>query len=163
MDPPASHSLSVNHGTQDTHPHFHLRLRGSHPLRPTFPDPSASASAHSMSPTTPATAAAGLGSSAFARHYSQNHLLSSPYLDVSVRAVPLPHGMTGLEPRRVSPFGHLRLSRSYAPHRSFSQHNASFIGAGRLGIHCVPLVAFRIHHAETPTCLAHTSIVLPSR
>ena len=31
---------------------------------------------------------AGLGCSAFARHYSQNHLFSSPYLDVSVQAVP---------------------------------------------------------------------------
>ena len=41
------------------------------------------------SPTTPAVATTGLGSSAFARHYSQNRLFSSPYLDVSVRAVPL--------------------------------------------------------------------------
>ena len=52
-------------------------------------------------------------------------------------------GMTGLEPRRVSPFGYLRLSRSYTPHRSFSQYNTSFLGTRRLGIHCVPLLAFR--------------------
>ena len=43
------------------------------------------------SPTTPYTVAYGLGFSAFARHYSQNLLFSSPYLDVSVRTVPLPH------------------------------------------------------------------------
>ena len=51
--------------------------------------------------------------------------------------------MTRLEPRRVSPFGYLRLSRSYTPHRSFSQYNTSFFGTRYLGIHCVPLVAFR--------------------
>ena len=42
------------------------------------------------SPTTPDTVASGLGCSAFARHYSQNPFLSSSYLDVSVRTVPLP-------------------------------------------------------------------------
>ena len=52
-------------------------------------------------------------------------------------------GMTRLEPRRVSPFGYLRLLRSYTPHRSFSQYNTSFIGTKCLGIHCVPLFAFR--------------------
>ena len=47
-------------------------------------------SAAFASPTTPYTVAYGLGSSTFARHYSQNPLFSSPYLDVSVRTVPLP-------------------------------------------------------------------------
>ena len=86
-----------------------------------------------------------MGYSAFARHYSRNPLLSSSYLDVSVRTVPLPAtaGMTALEHRRVSPFGYLRLSRSYTPHRRFSQYNTSFIGTRCLGIHCVPLLAFR--------------------
>ena len=51
--------------------------------------------------------------------------------------------MTALEHRRVSPFGYLRLLRSYTPHRRFSQYNTSFIGTRRLGIHCVPLLAFR--------------------
>ena len=102
-------------------------------------------SAAFASPATPNTVASGLGFSAFARHYSQNLLFSSSYLDVSVRTVPLPHpnGMTALEHRRVSPFGHLRLTRSYTPHRSFSQYNTSFIGTRCLGIHCVPLIAFR--------------------
>ena len=53
-------------------------------------------------------------------------------------------GMMRFEPQRVSPFGHLRLLRSYAPHRSFSQHNTPFLGTTCLGIHCVPLFAFRI-------------------
>ena len=52
-------------------------------------------------------------------------------------------GMTVHYHRRVSPFGYLRLLRSYTPHRSFSQYNTSFLGARYLGIHCVPLVAFR--------------------
>ena len=47
-------------------------------------------SAAFASPTTPYAVAYGLGYSAFARHYSQNLLHSSPYLDVSVRTVPLP-------------------------------------------------------------------------
>ena len=47
-------------------------------------------SAAFASPATPDTVASGLGFSAFARHYSQNYFLSSSYLDVSVRTVPLP-------------------------------------------------------------------------
>ena len=53
------------------------------------------------------------------------------------------HGMTRHYPRRVSPFGYLRLSRSYTPHRSFSQYNTSFLGTRYLGIRCAPLLAFR--------------------
>ena len=145
MDQPASHNVSVYRATQDTDHRLLLRLRDYHPLRPTFPDRSASNTATSASPTTPCAVTHGLGSSAFARHYSQNPLFSSPYLDVSVRAVPLPllRRMTGLEPRRVSPFGYLRLLRPYTPHRSFSQYNTSFLSTSCLGIHCVPLLAFR--------------------
>ena len=47
-----------------------LRLRDSHPLWSAFPKPFGSVRQASGSPTTPACA--GLGSSAFARHYSQN-------------------------------------------------------------------------------------------
>ena len=39
-------------------------------------------------PTTPMYTYIGLACSAFARHYSQNHLFSSGYLDVSVPPVP---------------------------------------------------------------------------
>ena len=54
----------------------------------------------------------GLGSSLFARRYSGNlsfDFSSSGYLDVSVPRVGLPRGMAGHHPRRVSPFGHLRI------------------------------------------------------
>jgi hypothetical protein len=54
----------------------------------------------------------GLGSSAFARRYSQNltfDFFSSGYLDVSVPRVGFPLGMTEHNPCRVSPFGHLRI------------------------------------------------------
>ena len=62
--------------------------------------------------------------------------------------------MTGYEPRRVSPFGNLRLLRFYTPHRSFSQYNTSFFGTRYQGIHCVPLVAFRSYATECPALLA---------
>ena len=67
-----------------------FRLRDSHPLWRNFPNASASLripSRESCNPVSPKRH--GLGSSAFARHYSQNLLLSSSYLDVSVRTVPL--------------------------------------------------------------------------
>ena len=63
-------------------------------------------------------------------------------------------GMTGFEPRRVSPFGDLRFLRFYTPHRSFSQYNTSFFGTRYQGIHCVPLVAFRSYDTEYPALLA---------
>ena len=66
-------------------------------------------------------------------------------------------GMTRHYPSQVSPFGHLRLSRSYTPHRRFSQYNTSFIGARYLGIHCVPSFAFRTHRTEYPALLARAS------
>ncbi len=67
-----------------------LRIPDSHLLWLNFPDHSTSATHLHRSPTTPIAVAIGLGSSAFARHYSQNLLFSSPYLDVSVQAVPFP-------------------------------------------------------------------------
>ena len=59
---------------------------------------------------------------------------SSSYLDVSVQTVPpvrlfdSSHG-DRLLICRVSPFGHLRLLRSFAAYRSFSQLVTSFIGS----------------------------------
>jgi hypothetical protein len=61
------------------------------------------------SPTTPVDTSTGLGFSAFARHYSQNTLFSSGYLDVSVHPVPFPFRMMEHDPHRVSPFGYPRL------------------------------------------------------
>ena len=52
-----------------------LHLRGSHPLLPPFPERSVRRPVRDRGPTTPSTEAAGLGCSAFARHYSRNTCL----------------------------------------------------------------------------------------
>ena len=49
--------------------------------------------------------------------------------------------VTGHDPCRVSPFGHLRIKALSAAPRSFSQPDASFIGSWRQGIHHKPLFA----------------------
>ena len=57
-----------------------------------------------------------------------------------------PHGLyiqprvTGHDPSRVSPFGHLRIKAISAAPRSFSQPDASFIGSWRLGINRKPFI-----------------------
>ena len=48
--------------------------------------------------------------------------------------------VTGHDPGRVSPFGHLRIEALLAAPRSFSQPHASFIGSWRQGIHRKPLI-----------------------
>ena len=48
--------------------------------------------------------------------------------------------VTGHDPGRVSPFGHLRIKAISAAPRSFSQPDASFIGSWRLGIHRKPFI-----------------------
>ncbi len=68
------------------------------------------------------------------------------YLDVSVPCVRLIHlciqcKMTGYEPRRVSPFGNLRVKACLAAYRSLSQLTTSFIASRCQGIHHAPLVA----------------------
>ena len=69
---------------------------------------------------------------------------SSPYLDVSVQAVPLirlwiQRMMTRLSSCRIAPFGNLRIYRSLTAPRSLSQLVTSFIGSRCQGI---PLVLF---------------------
>jgi hypothetical protein len=49
--------------------------------------------------------------------------------------------VTGHDPGRVSPFGHLRIEALLAAPRSFSQPHASFIGSWRQGIHRKPFLA----------------------
>ena len=71
-------------------------------------------------------------------------VFSSPYLDVSVQAVPFLHlwmqyRMTGLAPGRVSPFGYPRVKCLLSANRGFSQIAASFIGSQCQGI---PLALF---------------------
>ena len=61
-------------------------------------------------------------------------VFSSPYLDVSVRAVPRARLFCsaragGAFPRRVPPFGNLRIYRVCAAPRSLSQLVASFVGS----------------------------------
>ena len=48
--------------------------------------------------------------------------------------------VTGHDPGRVSPFGHLRIKALLAAPRNFSQPHASFIGSWRQGIHRKPLL-----------------------
>ena len=143
MGRPVSHNVSVYRGTQDT-PLWFTYIYGTLTL---YGWPSQIILLLLLnqlwSPTTPIAVATGLGYSAFARHYSQNLLFSSPYLDVSVQAVPYPYGLTRFEPCRVSPFRYLRFLRFYTPHRSFSQCNTSFFGTRCLGIHYAPFVTFR--------------------
>ena len=52
--------------------------------------------------------------------------------------------VTGHDPGRVSPFGHLRIKALSAAPRSFSQPDTSFIGSWRQGIHREPLVTWQI-------------------
>ena len=71
-------------------------------------------------------------------------VFSSPYLDVSVQAVPpvwlwIHHTVTGLAPGRVSPFGYPRIKCLLSANRGFSQIAASFIGSQCQGI---PLALF---------------------
>ena len=66
-------------------------------------------------------------------------VFSSPYLDVSVQAVPFIHlwiqcMMTGLDSGRVSPFGHPRVNRLLSANRGFSQIAAPFFGSQCQGI-----------------------------
>ncbi len=141
-----------------------LRLRGSHPLRPTFPDPSPSARIALPESYNPACRNIRFG---LLRFRSPLLAESSLFLVLlrcfSSDGSPRFSAMTRFYPRRVSPFGHLRLSRSYTPHRSFSQYNTPFFGTRCLGILCVPLLAFRTQCTESPALLARAFLVLPSR
>jgi hypothetical protein len=71
-------------------------------------------------------------------------VFSSPYLDVSVQAVPSVHlwiqcTVTGLDSSRVSPFGNPRVKRLLSTNRGLSQIAASFFGSQCQGI---PLALF---------------------
>ena len=100
-----------------------LRVRGYYPLWPTFPGCSSSSTSDVVNPTTPPRYRDGLGCSRFAHHYSGNRVSFSScrYLDVSVPHVRhlrlcIQRRLTGHDPCRVSPFGHLRIiARSQLP------------------------------------------------
>src|SRR5215510_6587331 len=62
-------------------------------------------------------------------------------------------GCRSYSPRRVSPFGYLRINARLATPRSFSQPPTSFIASWHLGIHHTPLVAY------FPSSLAHAPCI----
>ncbi len=71
---------------------------------------------------------------------------SSPYLDVSVQAVPpvylwIQYTVTGHDSSRIAPFGHPRILRLLTAPRGFSQLVASFFGSQCQGIPLAPFVA----------------------
>ena len=118
MVPPVSHRVSrVRRYSGSSLIRFSFRLRGSHPLWPAFPYRSTNLSYRYVSPQPreinpsvwplPRSLATTSGISV--------DFSSSPYLDVSVQAVPYvllfdsQHVDTVL-PYRVSPFGYLRIN-----------------------------------------------------
>ena len=136
MVPPASHRVSRVRrysGTRLTK--FGFRLRGSHPLWPAFPYRSANLSCRCVGPQPrrinpsvcplPRSLATTCGISV--------DFSSSPYLDVSVQAVPHLRlfdstQADGVLLRRVSPFGNLRV-KAYvqltAAYRSLSRPSSA--------------------------------------
>ena len=124
-----------------------FRLRGSHLLCPTFPRRSATVPSSRVAVLQPRDGLdrPGLGSSAFARHYSRNHFcslllgvlrcFSSPRSPRPWGAVP-PLLAAGF-PIRTSPD---RIA--FADPRGFSQLIASFIASMSQGIHPSPFSRF---------------------
>ena len=115
MVPPVSHRVSrVRRYSGSSLTEVAFRLRGSHPLWPAFPCRSAKLSCRCVSPQPrrinppvwplPRSLATTCGISV--------DVFSSPYLDVSVQAVPLLHLFDSVQDtlRRVSPFGNLRIN-----------------------------------------------------
>ena len=80
---------------------------------------------------------AGLASSAFARHYSRNHMLFSLPVGTEMFHFPTfpPHTLyiqvrvTAHDDGRVSPFGHPRINIRLPTPRGLSQAPTSFIGS----------------------------------
>ena len=93
-----------------------FRLRGCHPLRPGFPAGSADlVFRRGAGPTTPSVPCDthGLGSSAFARHYSRNHCYFLFLRVLRCFSSPRsPHVLHGDRSStcRVAPFGYLRIN-----------------------------------------------------
>ena len=133
-----------------------LRVRGSHPLWPDFPDRSARLATCNIAALLPPRGLdrAGLGYSPFARHYWGNHCCflflrvlrcfsspRSPHRTAVMTALRLP----GCPIRRSAD------RRPFAPTRGFSQLTTSFFASVSLGIHHAPLLAFPSFHARPPS------------
>ncbi len=123
-----------------------LRLRGSHPLRRTFPGPSPEQSIFYFAleiqlqppgPTTPnqqrlyayTDSVWALPRSLAATEGVSVDFLSWRYLDVSVPSVGSAEAVTTHDGRRVSPFGHLRIIARLPANRSLSQAPTPFIAS----------------------------------
>ena len=116
-------------------PPTRLRIRGSHPLRPPFPERSAGTSATNgrlFRVRSPLLAESRLISVPPATEMFQFTGFALPCLWIQQRVT-----LAG----RVSPFGHLRIKARLPAPRSFSQAATSFIACNRLGIHHMHLVA----------------------
>ena len=113
-----------------------FRIRGSHPLWPAFPRRSPNLSLHVavLTPSHRSNLVWPLPRSLATTSGISVDVFSSPYLDVSVQAVP--HIWLFCSPYvdrvwlcRVSPFGNLRINRVCATPRSLSQLVTSFFGS----------------------------------
>ena len=112
-----------------------FRIRGCHPLRPPFPERSASASAINgrlFRVRSPLLAESRLISVPPATEMFQFTGFALPILWIQMGVT-----LAG----RVSPFGHLRINARLPAPRSFSQVATSFIACNRQGIHHMHLVA----------------------
>ena len=136
MVPPVSHRVPrVQRYSGSSLTRFGFRLRGSHPLWPAFPCRSSNLSCRCVSPQPrrinppvwplPRSLATTCGISV--------DVSSSPYLDVSVQAVPFLHLFdsmqdTGVLLQWVSPFGNLRINAYVqlpAAYRSLSRPSSA--------------------------------------
>src|SRR5690606_794785 len=92
----------------------------------------------------------GLASSAFARHYSRNHMLFSLPVGTEMfhfptfppRTLYIQVRVTGDEACRVSPFGNPRINVWLSTPRGLSQIPTSFFGSWCQGIHRAPLKTY---------------------
>ena len=117
----------------------------------------------------------GLASSAFARHYSRNHMLFSLPVGTEMFHFPTfpPHTLyiqmrvTRHHSCWVSPFGNPRITARLTAPRGISQPPTSFIGSWCQGIHRTLINTYnkdaRVHcavlkqHTTTPTNAGHTA------
>jgi hypothetical protein len=168
---PASHGVSRAPRYSGPQPEVQpFRVRGSHPLRRTFPDASTTIElAHSvvplpwytLKPTTPSqqrrqayTDSVWALPLSLATTEGVSDLISFPAGTEMFQFPALaPLRVTQFELCRVSPFGHLRVNARLPAHRSLSQAPTSFIAFWCLGIHHMPLI----------TCSEHRERSIPLR
>ena len=106
----------------------------------------------------------GLASSAFARHYSRNHMLFSLPAGTEMFHFPafppntlyIQMRVTGHISSRVSPFGNPRITARLPTPRGLSQAPTSFIGSWCQGIHRAPLQTSHKQTTQRTKMLAST-------